>query len=153
MRSPPGLCRAGLCGWNANGKEKPLIPSRGTGSLNAASWLAAAPRYLPPWSVPGFSGHQRWELQPSKDWNLGWSPKLWHLLVCCSCPWWKQEVLVPNPCLALPGGCGWQVPAGNLLRLPAWELKTCLEICLQMPGQWPLPCSWSTAMLHLPLWD
>lgn len=146
VRSSPGLCRAGLCGWNANGETTDTI-----------SWHTQPERSLPAgWQQPrgtclhGLSqafqpGNQRWELQPSKEWNFGWSPKLCPLLVCCSRPWWKREVPVPNPCSALPEGSGWQVPAGILFRLLVCELETCLEIGLQMPGQWPLSCSWSTA--------
>lgn len=74
-------------------------------------WLAAAPRYLHG-SVPAFSGRKpkmgiTAQQGQSKDWNLGWSPKLYPVSVCCGLPWWKQEALAPIPpqhCLGTVAG-------------------------------------------------
>lgn len=111
----------------------PLIPSHGTGSLPLGTCLHGV-------SQASQAGNQRWELPLSKDWNLGWSPKLWPLLVCCSCPWWRQEAPVPSPCLALLG-----VMAGR------YQLGFCSgSLSVSWKYAWKYACkSWPVASLLL----
>lgn len=50
----------------------------------------------------------------SKDWNLGWSPKLYPYWSAVAFRGGKREAQAPIPPRHCPGGCGWQVPAGTL---------------------------------------
>lgn len=120
--------------------RKQFISSRGTYSLNAAPT-----RYL--WgSVPAFSGRKpkmgiTAQQGQSKNWNLGWSPVLYPILIYCSLPWWKWEALVPIPpwhCLeAVAGRCQQGVCSNaficELKILPTWKCLVSGLVYAPMP--------------------
>lgn len=138
--------------------RKWLIPSHGIHSLNAASRLATTLRYLHGF-VLALSGRKpnlgiAAQQDQSKDWNLGWSPKLCPLLVSCRLPWWKQEVPVPIPprrCLWVAAGrYQWWLCSNTLIcKLKILPACKCLVSGLS-PAPVPLP---DLSMVHTPLWD